>query len=374
MTHLPFSVEVEHSKPESLRVWHDGLDVLRGIAALSVVLFHCIGLLPWNVEGTPLVIFSAGWIGVDLFFMISGYVICASALRLKSKLNYAQAFWRARLTRIVPLYVVTSVLFVALVDPAFLRERPVLQLLSHLFFVHNLFPETALSLNGVTWSLGVEMQFYLLAFLCVPSLARIRYGWLIPSYLLLLLGVLGYRYGAWHWLRSINASEAMISHALSQVPALLDSFALGALMRLFGIPSPNRTRSMVFALLALAIFALIYLVYANYSTRYWSLWPMAVLLRSLIALCAACALQAALYARHQFNHAWRPAIRLGQLSYGIYLWHLIVLQLVQKHTPLTGTKAVLMILLLTWLLSELSLKLVERPAMSWGRMPAKPNA
>ena len=374
MTNLSFSAQIEIPNPRRAPAWHDGLDVLRGIAALSVVLFHCIGLLPWNVQSTPLVLFGAGWIGVDLFFMISGYVICASALRLQDAPNYAQKFWRARLARIVPLYVVTSVLFVFLVDATFLRERPALQLLSHLFFIHNLFPETALSLNGVTWSLGVEMQFYVLAFLCVPSLARIRRAWLIPSYLLLLLGVVGYRYGAWYWLRTAGAADAAISHALSQVPALLDSFALGALIRLFGAPSPNRLRSMILVVLALASFLLIYLLYTNYAARYWSLWPMAVLFRTLIALFAAFALLAALSARHKLTSAWGPAIRLGQLSYGIYLWHLIVLQLIQKYTPLSGTSAVLVILVLTWLLSEASLRLVERPAMRWGHAHAKPNA
>jgi hypothetical protein len=51
--------------------WHDGLEVLRGIAAVSVMLFHCIGLLPCDASGTPLAVLGAGWIGVDLFFVIS---------------------------------------------------------------------------------------------------------------------------------------------------------------------------------------------------------------------------------------------------------------------------------------------------------------
>ena len=101
---------------------------------------------------------------------------------------------------------------------------------------------------------------------------------------------------------------------------------------------------------------------------------MAVLFRTLIAFFAAFALLAALSARHKLTGAWAPAIRLGQLSYGIYLWHLIVLQLIQKYTALNGTGAVLVILLLTWLLSEVSLRLVERPSMRWGHANANPNA
>ncbi len=74
------------------RNWQDGIEVLRGVAAISVMLFHCIGLLPWDVSGTPFAIFRVGWIGVDLFFVISGYVIAASVIRQKDQPDYTAYF------------------------------------------------------------------------------------------------------------------------------------------------------------------------------------------------------------------------------------------------------------------------------------------
>jgi peptidoglycan/LPS O-acetylase OafA/YrhL len=62
--------------------WRYGIETLRGVAAISVMLFHCIGLLPVNVENSPLAIFKIGWVGVDVFFVISGYVVSRSAIRL----------------------------------------------------------------------------------------------------------------------------------------------------------------------------------------------------------------------------------------------------------------------------------------------------
>lgn len=158
--------------PIATDAWHDGLDALRGIAATAVMLFHCIGLLPWEVSGTPLMLFGAGWVGVDLFFAISGYVITISALRHKDSPTYSQDFWRARLARILPLYYFTCGIFLLLVNATALEQDAAWQVLSHLLLVHNLFQDTAMSINGVTWSLGVEMQLYLLAFLVVPWLAR----------------------------------------------------------------------------------------------------------------------------------------------------------------------------------------------------------
>lgn len=354
--------------------WHEGLEILRGIAALSVLLFHCIGLLPWNVSDTPFVVFGAGWIGVDLFFVISGYVITASALRQKDSPNYGKYFWRARLARILPLYYVTSISFLILVSPAALEKDPTFQLLSHVFLLHNFFQETAFSINGVTWSLGVEMQFYLIAFLTVPLLARASRATAATGYILLFCGVLAYRLVVWRGLQNAGAAEAAISHALSQVPALIDSFAVGGLICLLGAPQQHRLRSIGLTLLAFAFFIAIYAIYAANATSYWTSLPMAVLFRSLIACFAAIALLAALSSRPHVGVAWRTMLRLGKISYGIYLWHLIVLFLVQRHLPFGSTAAVLSIVMITLMLAETSYRIVERPCMRWARSKAGSTA
>jgi exopolysaccharide production protein ExoZ len=361
-TSFPASIHA----PKVLNVsdsWQNGIEALRGVAAMSVLLFHCIGLLPWDVSGTPLAIFSVGWIGVDLFFAISGYVITASAIRQKDRPDYTTYFWRARLSRILPLYYVTTAVFLLAVSSAALDKDAAFQILSHLFLAHNFFQNTAFSVNGVTWSLSVELQFYALAFFIVPLIARSGRATLIADYLALLGGVFAYRFACWYWLTKTGASDDAFIHLFSQVPALIDSFALGALICVLKLPRLTRAQTILLAFLAFSLLMAIYFIYDANAARYWASLPMTVLFRSLVALFAGVALLLTMSIRTSI--AWRPMLELGKISYGIYLWHLIVLYLVQRHVPFKGTPAVLTIIVLTLLLAKLSHLAIEMPFMRW---------
>src|SRR5262249_40972959 len=94
------------------------LNLLRAFAALSVVVYHVKELLPWaDFPQKPemLLWFHAGWMGVDLFFVLSGFVIALSAFQLYGRsTNLAEArgaFLQRRLARIIPLYLLTMLLF-----------------------------------------------------------------------------------------------------------------------------------------------------------------------------------------------------------------------------------------------------------------------
>lgn len=344
-------------------MWQGGFEVLRGFAAVSVMLFHCIGLLPWDVSGTPFAIFRVGWIGVDLFFAISGYVITASAIRQKDRLDYTTYFWRARLARILPLYYVTTVVFLLAVSSAALAKDAPLQVLSHLFLAHNFFQSAAFSINGVTWSLSVELQFYVLAFFIVPMFIRADRAMLIAGYLALSGGVLAYRFVCWYWLTKAGASDDAFIHLFSQVPALIDSFALGGLVYMLKLARLTRAQTVLLALLAFCLLMAIYFIYDANAAHYWRSLPMSVMFRSLVALFAVVALLLAMSIRTSL--AWQPILELGKISYGIYLWHLIVLYLVQRHIPFKGTAAVLTIIAITLVLAKLSHFAIEMPCMRW---------
>ncbi|MEP6777486.1 MAG: acyltransferase [Chthoniobacterales bacterium] len=155
----------------AMRARHPGLDLLRALAIVLVVLYHA-GLfgfvLPFRME-------RFGWIGVDLFFVLSGYLIAGqllSPLAAGKRLDIAQ-FYARRALRILPAFLAIVAIYVFLPQ---LREYPRMPpVWKFLTFTQNL------GLRGGTafshaWSLCIEGQFYLLLPFVVMALARFRRG------------------------------------------------------------------------------------------------------------------------------------------------------------------------------------------------------
>ena len=115
--------------------------------------------------------FGFGWIGVPLFFIISGFCIHVSALK-HGGLRVGNFFWR-RFWRIYPPYLAALIFAIVLARTDLSSTAGRAQLWSHLLLVHNWRPEWFFALNGVFWSLAVEAQLYLL----YPLLWKIRRRW-----------------------------------------------------------------------------------------------------------------------------------------------------------------------------------------------------
>jgi peptidoglycan/LPS O-acetylase OafA/YrhL len=145
-----------------------GLDLLRAIAILWVMYYHALVL----GLSAPNDVARFGWMGVDLFFALSGFLIGGQLFKpaaLGRKLEPG-AFYARRLFRTLPAYLVVLALYFAV--PMF-RERPGLgPLWQYLTFTQNLFVDfyRAKAFSHV-WSLCVEEQFYLVAPLIVMLLA-----------------------------------------------------------------------------------------------------------------------------------------------------------------------------------------------------------
>ena len=151
-----------------------GLDTLRALAIVLVLLYHLQAFLPPALTR----IADTGWAGVDLFFVLSGYLIGAQLLRPFTRGRHIRIgdFYLRRAYRILPAYLVVLLLYVAV--PGW-REYPGLDApWKFLTFTRNLilnFPDHAFS---HAWSLCVEEHFYLVlpllltALLRKPSLAR----------------------------------------------------------------------------------------------------------------------------------------------------------------------------------------------------------
>lgn len=160
----------------------DSIDLLRGLAALAVCLFHLS--THFLAETNPLRwVGRHGHLGVECFFVISGFIIPYTLWRKDYRLRHFPRFMAARLLRLHPAYLGSLVLvLLTLWVPNFLP--PPWHQSSNIDWTNAVLHIGFLSeiagrpwLNGVYWSLAIEMQYYILLGLAYPLLAH-RRSWL----------------------------------------------------------------------------------------------------------------------------------------------------------------------------------------------------
>jgi peptidoglycan/LPS O-acetylase OafA/YrhL len=197
------------------------LDGLRGLAVLGVLFYHCHPRL----EGTWIHYASLwGWAGVNLFFVLSGFLITSILLDSREKPRYFRNFYGRRALRIWPVYVLVLVVVYAQSD-WFIGPRPMVAIrtapwLAYIFFVQNLVQVSLPPAIGPTWSLAIEQQYYLL---WAPLVRFLRRPWMLA-------GVLGAALVGSPLLRHLNPVWlwGMPTHTLIK----LDGIAIGSLVAL----------------------------------------------------------------------------------------------------------------------------------------------
>ena len=215
-----------------------GLDALRACAILSVLLFHAARLGMPSIAVPPglAAIFGLGWAGVDLFFVLSGFLIggqlfgafAAGAPRL------LWPFWLRRWTRTVPLYLVALFVY-AVVKPVVLKYP--FQGGFHwtyLFFLQNLFDLTDF---GQSWSLCVEEQFYFVFPLCFIGLISLnrRAGewtwiWLTPIGISVIARASVLHHLSLHGIRGWDAYQYVERYVRCSTATHLDGLAVGVFL------------------------------------------------------------------------------------------------------------------------------------------------
>lgn len=164
-----------------LRLRMPELDTIRGIAVLLVLFFHGFGFR-YGIQGLtafPKLFVEAtlpGWIGVNLFFVLSGFLITGILLDSKLKQNYYRSFYVRRALRILPLYYAVLALLVILTRAGWVNRRASWAFVGlSFFYLSNVTELFRVPMQyGVLWSLAVEEHFYLLWPTVVRSLTRCR--------------------------------------------------------------------------------------------------------------------------------------------------------------------------------------------------------
>jgi peptidoglycan/LPS O-acetylase OafA/YrhL len=200
------------------------LDAIRGIAILQVVVWHY--LVPsLNHHGSSLsLLLSASlnltWTGVDLFFVLSGYLIGGILMDNRQASNMFGVFYARRVLRILPLYLLTIALFQAFGSPD--------SLWPYLTFTQNMMwaadGHWGPTWTGVTWSLAVEEQFYLV----LPLIIWCTRPKFLPIVLLTLCATAPIaRWLCAHWLYSSHHASYLL------MPCRMDALFGGVLVAWF---------------------------------------------------------------------------------------------------------------------------------------------
>ena len=348
------------------------IDVLRAVAVLLVLVYHVVALGDWSMFAVPVwgLPFRQGWIGVDLFFVISGFVITLSAARefKRKSHDFRSQFMQRRLRRLVPLYLLTCVSFVFLVRPEILllpAAQLMLQVASHAFFLQNLSHLTHGMINGVTWSLALEMQFYLALILSIGWLLKLGAG---RSLVLLVALSWAWRYGTTFVLKPGEAIAHMQVIYTTQLPGTLDAFGMGVALALLVfkgqgfwarrlLPTwPNFLSWLGLSIVLLGLSGTVFMPVENY----WAHTGIVVFWRTTLAIGFGAALATVIACPLQGGGLLRPVRYLGQISYGIYLWHFPVLLTLLTLPSLRGGRLFIVLLTGSVMLASLSWHLLEK--------------
>jgi peptidoglycan/LPS O-acetylase OafA/YrhL len=294
---------------------YPALDGLRGIAILAVFFSHFGGghksanavIRTWSH------IADAGWMGVDLFFVLSGFLITGILLDTRERHNYWSSFYTRRILRILPLYLVTLLLAkFALGLHAIYIVMCVFYVANLNVFFHNIGPN-----YGPLWTLAVEEQFYLIWPLLVRRSSRRVLSGICFALAVLCPILRGLSVHRFPWLGDSYTTTWLIC----------DNLAWGCLVAIFlrsRWANSRTTRRLVVGLTLGGISLISVLAGCHIFTRKV---PLGAGLQFVpfLALFVVMLLFALRFGDHPHVLRWSAPIRFfGYISYGLYLLHLFV--------------------------------------------------
>lgn len=333
------------------------LDGVRGVAVLLVFLFHA------EVPG-----FTGSFIGVDIFFVLSGFLITVLLLQEHQKHGAISLknFYLRRILRLFPalllLLVVYLIYFFVVSPDAATRLYHLQDSLMALFYVANwtrAFDLGRPTILGHCWSLSMEEQFYLLWPPLLIALLHLR-SW--PRRALVIALLFCASWGWRIWLLAQGASWDRVYNGFdTRADMLLAGCLLAVLWNAGALQGWTRTRVVpaVFSVAAFSTLAII-AVAARWQTVGLYQWQYALVALATVILVLDLVSRSGTLMARLFSLS--PLVWLGGLSYAIYLWHYPLLHYVGSR-GYRGATAVWLAAVLTLLCALASAYLVERPAL-----------
>lgn len=322
--------------------YNPALDGLRAVSIAIVVLFHC------GLAG-----FQGGFVGLDIFFVLSGFLITS----LLAAEHYAGGiavarFYMRRALRLYPTLLLLLATYLAVAPfawPTHDAWRSAALAALYVMDYAMAFGSASLPIAH-TWSLGVEEKFYLLWPLLLPLL--LRFPRPVALLIAAFVAITAWRYFAalnWRWQQAyfsfdtrmsgivLGAIAALVRPRFSRLTVSIAAVALAVNMAMPSLPAANQVRAVT----------------------------LSITLAELCAFVLVC--HAAEHVRSPLL-AWAPVVYLGRLSYGVYLWHFPALLLtggMERWTVVAVTVS------FSLAMAAICLHLIDEPIKRWrtGRLP-----
>ena len=347
-------MKIKQTLPGSVPVtgrYRAEIDGMRAFAVIAVIINH------FNKNMLP-----GGYLGVDIFFVISGYVITSSlSLRERSDFrDFISSFYARRIKRLLPallIFVVLASILISLVDPV--PAKPISTGIASLFGFSNLYlfrqatdyfaQSTELNPFTHTWSLGVEEQFYLFfPFLYYFSGFGVlknngTRNLLFCILLLSFASLLGFVY----------LSTSNMTAAYFLMPTRFWEIASGCLVYIISQQQKGQVRYLLRCPPIVLLFLMSGLMFMPVTFEVPSTLLMVFLSASLILSLSKDTLAYSLLSN-------KNLVCVGLMSYSLYLWHWPVLSIARWSVGITAWTVPVLVLII-FLFSFLSYRFVESP-------------
>lgn len=304
------------------------IDVLRAVATLLVVIYHSwvlTGAAAISPDFIRIFIQLGGEIGVTMFFALSGYGIYCSLnnTNMAGGIRFKE-FMKKRLLRITPAYYFN--LFVCLfftANATFLDRVHLKDVLYHIFFIHNFVPSFHGQINGVLWTMGIIMQFYLIA---IPLYKLIK-KWPHVMVVLSVVITVTSKFLIFVYMLNHGSNNAYYFIAGRQLLTALDNFVIGMYVASIAPKLKGKSQICGYAVALGAIVMMYFICDCGLKNGINTPNPSGVIWHSLVAIATGVLLVGLSVLRNRERcKIYQFFLWIAKYEFGIYLWHLVLIR------------------------------------------------
>jgi len=365
------------------------LDGIRGLAICLVVFYHYgpYSIIPGScwLGDFFRTTFALGWSGVDLFFVLSGFLIGGILIDNRNSKHYFKSFYIRRCCRILPAYLLTLAIYLALkllltaysfqswFEELFLQGN--MPFWANLTFTQNIVSAITGKMNAdwlmITWTLALEEQFYLVLPIAIWLL---KPSWLIPTLLVLLCfnPLLQLFLWLYYPLSYLATSHVIPLRGDALLIGVICAFSLRQKKLMIWLEQNSRHLQVIFLFLLLGAGYLANKcdlgAFEFEKILIFNLWL--ALLYVILLLLAVTDKKGIVATVMRFS----PLRKLGTISYGVYLFHMPINALLhglllgrdRRYRDLSDVIVTIAALIITLIVTSLSWHFLESPIVAWG--------